>query len=48
MKASGEGSGDDDGRAGDVGTGNGECCVLDLLPFASEKERGVASEREIK
>ena len=48
MKASGEGSDDDDGRAGGVGAGNGERCLLDLLPFAAEKERGVASEREIK
>jgi len=40
MKASGEGSGDDDGRAGGVGAGNGERCLLDHLPFAAEKERG--------
>ena len=44
MKASGEGSGDDDGRAGGVGAGNGERCLLDLLLFAAEKERGVAAE----
>ncbi len=42
MKASGEGSGD--GRAGGVGAGTGERCLLDLLLFAAEKERGVAAE----
>ena len=44
MKSSGEESGDNDGRAGGVGARNGERCLLDLLLFAAEKERGVAAE----